>query len=248
MLHSSGSRVGPKVLPFLLFPILFSGVLSAQNEPEGAWGKLLQEHVTEEGCLDYEGVQEEGKLLDRALESLRAEMPEEGASDHERIAYWINVYNAFAIQLVLDHYPIESIRDIDRAFERTFIDIDGESYSLNDIEKRILLENFEDPRIHYAVNCASISCPPLRQEPYRAGTLDRQLEEQATRFVNDPSKNKLGKERVRISKLYDWYREDFTRNGSLVDHLNRYAEGVRIEADASLSFMEYDWGLNQNDR
>jgi hypothetical protein len=230
------------------FFLFIAPPLSGQGDPRTAWAELLREHVTEGGYVDYDGIRADRELLDRSLSSFKDEVPKEGASDKERIAYWIDVYNAFAIQLVLEHYPIGSIRDIDRAFERKFIELDGQEHSLNGIEKGILLDEFEDPRIHYAVNCASISCPPLRREPYRARVLDQQLEDQASRFINDPEKNELRKEAVRISELYDWYRDDFTRNGSLVDHLNRYAEGIRIDEEASLSFMEYDWGLNQNDR
>ncbi len=226
--------------------LLFSGVCSPSEGGSEPWKKLLKAHVDAKGFLDYEGVRKDRELLDRSLERLKKGAPGSDASEEERIAYWINAYNAFTIQLILEHYPVESINDIDRAFERKFISIDGKKYSLDGIEKGILLEEFDDPRIHYAVNCASVSCPPLRNEPYRAEELDRQLEDQARRFVNDSDKNLLKEDRVRISKLYDWYRKDFERNGSLIEHLNRYAEGVTIAPDARIEFMEYDWGLNES--
>lgn len=208
----------------------------------------MKRHVGEKGYVDYDGMEKDLPLLKKALASFRNGPPGPEAKEDERMAFWIDAYNAFAIKLVLDHRPLESIRDIDRAFDREFIDIGERSYSLNGIEKGILLEEFDEPKVHYAVNCASISCPPLRGEPYRSDILDRQLEDQAERFINDPSKNELKKDRVRISKLYDWYTEDFKRNGSLIEHLNRYAEGVKIRSDAEVAYKEYDWGLNQKDR
>ncbi|MFB6257504.1 MAG: DUF547 domain-containing protein [Flavobacteriales bacterium] len=242
-----------------LFLILLAGtLLGGGRSPSGsehspspekdAWERLLSDHVTDRGFVDYKGLKQDPSLLDKAIAQLKEEKPSKGAPRKERLAFWINAYNAFAIQLVLDHYPIESIRDIDRAFKRSFIRIDGAKYSLNSIEKGILLKEFDDPRIHYAVNCASISCPPLRGEPYRASELDEQLRDQAITFVNDPSKNRLKKDRVRISKIYDWYKGDFTKNGSLIGHLNEYAKDVRIEGEASIAYMEYDWGLNQKSR
>jgi hypothetical protein len=237
------------VIPFFLcFAFAFSGTKAPPGGGGSPWSKLLDRHVTEKGFVDYEGMKKDRDLLDQALKNIKEQTPGSASSREERIAYWINAYNAFTIELVLEHYPISSINDIEDPFDRKFIEIGGRTYSLNGIEKGILLKDFDDPRIHYAVNCASISCPPLRREPYRADDLDRQLKEQAKRFVNDPSKNRLKKGGVRISKLYDWYKEDFTSNGSLIEHLNRYAKGVKVRKDATIGYMAYDWGLNQKER
>ncbi len=236
-------------LTFLLFFLFGLRAESAPDQKDEPWASLLQRYVTADGFVDYKGLKENEKLLDRSLKKMQEKGPPgSSASANKRMAYWINAYNAFTIDLILEHYPVQSIRDIDNAFDRKFISISGKKYSLNGIEKGILLEEFDEPLVHYAVNCASVSCPPLRKEAYRADKLDQQLRDQAKRFINDPSKNRLKEDRVRVSKLYDWYEKDFTQNGTLIDHLNRYAEGVSISKDASMAFMEYDWGLNQKER
>lgn len=236
--------------PVLSLCVLFllTGSASMEHKPQkkGPWGVLLKKHVDENGFVDYEGFKRDRSTLDVALDRLRNGKPSASASDKEKIAYWINVYNAFTIDLILRNRPLESINDIEEPFDRKFIEIGKEKYSLNDVEKGILLEEFDDPRIHYAVNCASVSCPPLRAEPYRGMKLEEQLKDQAVRFVNDKEKNRLSKDRVRISKLYDWYRDDFTRKGSLVEHLDRYSKDVDISKDAEVDFLEYDWGLNES--
>ncbi len=229
-----------------LFPIAFLMILpSGRAQRYNVWDSVLERYVNEDGYVDYKGLQKKQSILDEALSEFRKRYKSPRASTNKELAYWINVYNAFAIDLVLEHYPVESIRDIDRAFEKKFIELGDERFSLDGIEKRIILKENEDPRVHYAINCASISCPPLRDEAYRGKKLDKQLTDQAIAFVNDPEKNRLKNERVRISKIYDWYEEDFTKNSSLIDHLNRYAEGVEIAPDAEVTFMEYDWDLNE---
>ncbi|MFB6259062.1 MAG: DUF547 domain-containing protein [Flavobacteriales bacterium] len=227
------------------FLALYALPVSTTAQRYSAWDSLLGHYVTNKGFVDYKELKKKEGLMEEVLAEFRDQYPGPEASSPKEVAYWINAYNAYAIDLVLEHYPIESIRDIDRAFEKKFIELGDKRFSLDGIEKGIILKENEDPRLHYAVNCASISCPPLRDEAYKGGRLDRQLKDQALDFINDPEKNRLKKERVRISKIYDWYRKDFTRNGSLIDHLNRYAKGVRIAPGAEVKYMEYDWGLNE---
>lgn len=235
-------------LDLLFFCFFFANIFvagSSNAQGFGSWESLLERFVTERGLVDYKGLKKNERVLEEVLSDLQEQYPGPKATSSKELAYWINAYNAFAIDRVLQHYPVESIRDIDRAFEKKFIELGKKRYSLNGIEKKIILKDSEDPRLHYAVNCASISCPPLRNEAYKGEKLEQQLNDQAFAFINNSERNKLKEDPVRISKIYDWYSEDFTEEGSLIDHIKRYAEGVDIPPDAELTYKKYDWGLNE---
>ena len=139
--------------------------------------------------------------------------------------------------------PLKSIKDIENPWGRKFISIEGKAYSLNDIENNILSPQFKDPRIHFAVNCASKSCPILQNRAFTAGNLESMLESATRAFVNDPRMNTLSVNEIQISNIFDWYKDDFTMKGSLVTFLNRYAK-VAISPGAKVSYKEYDWTLN----
>jgi hypothetical protein len=227
---------------------------SGSQKPDHApWTKLLKAHVTAEGMVDYEGMRADSPALQRYLDALAAHPPDTAAwSDHEQMAYWINAYNAYTVALILDHWPVESIKDIGPAiqipfvlspWDIKFIKIGGNEMDLNHIEHGILRKQFDDPRIHFAVNCASISCPPLRREAYTGAQLDEQLREQTVSFINNPSYNKISTDEVEISKLFSWYQGDFTTRGSLIDFLKEYSKKP-INNEAEVNYMTYDWSLN----
>lgn len=171
-------------------------------------------------------------------------------------AYWLNLYNAATVKLVLDHYPVASIRDIDISpglfasgpWDAELVTVKGEALSLNDIEHRILRPIWDDPRIHYGVNCASIGCPDLLAEPFTAATLDRQLDAAARAYVNDPRGVAIADGRVTVSRIYDWYIEDFGGDADgVVAHLSRHADPdlrQRLRAIGTLHDTAYDWSLN----
>ena len=176
---------------------------------------------------------------------------EQNWSKEEQLAYWINAYNAFTIKLILDHYPVKSIKEIggiipfvNSSWDIRFIHIENQTYDLNNLEHGILREHFEEPRIHFAINCASISCPSLRNEAYTAQNLEDQLNEQAIAFLNNPAKNKLEGDPIRVSRIFQWFRGDFVKNGNLVEFLNRYAP-TQIEAQVDVKYLKYDWRLNE---
>jgi hypothetical protein len=168
------------------------------------------------------------------------------------LAYWINAYNAFTIQLILRNYPLASIKDIagnipfvNTAWDLSFINIEGHQYDLNDIEHGIIRPNFDEPRIHFALVCAALSCPSLRNEAYTAQKLNSQLDEQARTFFNNPSKNEISSNSIQVSKLLDWYEGDFTKNGnSLIDYVNKYTS-TTIAPDAKVTYKDYNWSLNE---
>jgi len=195
----------------------------------------------------------------RALDAIIADLEATRISNYNRdqqLAYWINLYNAVMVQVVLDHYPVDSPREIDISpglfadgpWGRKLVTVEGEELSLDDIEHRILRPIWQDPRIHYAVNCAAIGCPDLRAEAYRAEDIDTQLDAQARAYVNDPRGVSVSNGKITVSKIYDWFIEDFGGTEDLVlDHLSRYAE---LELSEELSHIDkisdvaYDWSLN----
>ncbi|MEX2336721.1 MAG: DUF547 domain-containing protein [Fulvivirga sp.] len=218
------------------------------------WNELLNKNVDAQGMVDYEGFIRSKQQLQQYLDKLSNTPPDpETWSDAEQLAYWINAYNAFTVKLIIDNYPVESITalhptlnvpGLNTVWHKKFFKIGGQESSLDEIEHDILRKQFKDPRIHFAIVCASFSCPPLRQEAYNAQRLDSQLEEQAVRFINDPRRNKLSTSNVQLSKIFRWFREDFTRDGSLISFLNRYAN-TKLESDAKISYLDYDWKLNK---
>ena len=180
-----------------------------------------------------------------------------GWTREQRLAFWINAYNAFTIRLVLDHYPLSSIRSIGflplAAFRTKFIPLGAgrTRMSLNDIENKILRQQFQDARIHFAIVCASKSCPTLRSEAYRSSALDQQLDEAARAFLDDPSKNRWEpvSRTLYLSSIFTWFRDDFEREAkTLPAFVGRYLrQSDRAALDSGnvrVVFLDYDWSLN----
>ncbi|MFY9550572.1 MAG: DUF547 domain-containing protein, partial [Thermoanaerobaculia bacterium] len=203
------------------------------------------------GGFDYRGVTgQDRKRLAAYLSNLGDADPKAMTGD-ERKAFSINAYNAMAIAVVLDRYPVKSIRDIDGAFTAIRKKIGGEMLTLDEIENR--LRDTKDARIHFAIVCASKSCPPLASRSYTAAGLDAALDAQGRAFVNDPSKNAFDRkaDRIALSKIFDWNRKEFERDGgSLLKYVSRFVSEPALSrwvATRSLppEFLEYDWSLNQ---
>jgi hypothetical protein len=198
---------------------------------------------------------EDRRLLDGYVESLAA-TPISTFARPEQMAYWINLYNALTLQVVLDHYPTASIRDIDISpglfsdgpWGKKLVAIEGERVALDDIEHQILRPIWRDPRIHYAVNCASIGCPNLRPEPYQPAELDRQLDQAAIDFINHPRGVSLDGDRLQVSSIYDWFQADFggSEEGVLA-HLKAFAEpelAMSLDRRQKIDAFVYDRRLN----
>ena len=210
------------------------------------WNALLQTHVTNDGLVDYQGfVNDKTKLL-KLTNILSENTPNSSWTENQKKAYLINAYNAFTIQLILENYPVESIRNIGGAlsnvFKKDFIKFNGDMISLDDIEKGMLLP-IGDARVHFAVNCASFSCPKLLNKAYEPEILDQQLEESARYFVNSDL-NSISKGQAQLSKIFKWYKSDFeNENESLIDFINKYSE-VKLLSDADIDYLDYNWNLN----
>lgn len=240
--------------------VLFQHCLSEAPSKEGSlidnhdqWTTLLQKHIEEDGNVNYKGFVKDSIDLNAYLKQLTSNPPDENTwSETAQIAYWINVYNAFTVKLIVMHYPLESIKDIgsviqipfiNSPWDVKFIEINGKKLDLNNVEHSILRKKFNEPRIHFAINCASFSCPQLRREAFVATKLNEQLNEQAIDFVNDPQRNIISKESAELSKIFDWFKSDFTKESSLVTFLNKYSKR-KLEEGAKISFLDYDWSLN----
>lgn len=218
-----------------------------------AFDEILKKYVDDSGLVNYTGLKKDRSALRRYLSSLEQNAPNGQWSEDEKLAYWINAYNAYTLDLIVQHYPVESIKDIgskiqipfvNTAWDIKFIEIGGEKYDLNNIEHGIIRKEFEEPRIHFALVCAAVSCPKLRNEAYTAEKLDEQLTTAARNFLSDPSKNKISsKGQAQLSKIFSWYGGDFKKKSTLVEYLNKYS-AVQLAADADISYMEYDWALN----
>lgn len=242
-----------------MLPSCHAGVTSeaatVQTPPSHAqWDALLKKHVAPDGMVDYRGFIKDRQKLKTYLKLLQAGVPDPLAwSREEQLAYWINAYNAFTVKLIIDNYPLQSIKELNRKmaaptnktiWDKKFFTLAGQPFSLNMIEHGILRKEFIEPRIHFAINCASVSCPVLLNEAYTAVKLEQQLERQTRQFINDPSKNKLSAQNPEVSYIFNWFADDFIKNSNLIQFLNRYSK-TKINPNAKISFLEYDWNLNE---
>ncbi|GAB2950053.1 DUF547 domain-containing protein [Hymenobacter coalescens] len=219
-----------------------------------AYDRLLKKYVTPKGLVNYKAWQGDQQELNHYLEQLSKNPPAASWSKAEQMAYWINAYNAYTIKLILNHYPLESIKDIGSKIQIPFVttpwaaeffSIGGQKMSLDDIEHGTLRKQYNDPRIHFALVCASISCPRLRNEAYTAVKLNQQLDDQGRDFLRNPAKNKVGKESAQLSKYFDWYKGDWNQNGqSVAKWVNRYSTTPMLPT-AKITYLDYNWKLNE---
>lgn len=208
------------------------------------WDRLLQKHVSDEGHVNYKGFKTDKTEFYSYLNSLTETPPQDSWSKNETLSYWMNVYNAFTIKLILDHYPLNSIKEIDNPWNYRFIKIGDKWYTLNDVEHRII-RKMDEPRIHFALVCAAVSCPKLYNKAFTAKDLETDLVALTKGFLNDFSKNEIYENEIKLSKLFKWYGGDFKNNGnSLIDFLNQYTD-IAISDKAKKSYKDYNWNLNE---
>jgi hypothetical protein len=207
------------------------------------WDQLLQEYVSSTGEVDYLALKQEPSRLNQYLAQLTRNPVSDSWSRSQKLAYWINAYNAFTVKLIIDNYPVASIRDIQRPWARKFIELGHQKYSLNQIENDIVRPVFQEPRIHFALVCAAKSCPKLLNNAYRSDLLDQQLDDQTHYFLNESGKNQLAENHIQISKLFSWYGQDFKKQGSIIDFLNQHSN-IEIDSRAKVEYLPYDWSLN----
>lgn len=208
-----------------------------------SFNDLLKTYVSPAGNVDYNGFKANWGKLRNYIKLLGEQTPTDAWSQEEKLAYWMNAYNAMTIDLILRHYPLESIKDIKSPWDQRFWKLEDSWYNLNQIEHDIL-RKMGDARIHFGINCASFSCPPLFNEAFTAASVDNQLEKLTRKFINDSSRNTITAERVEVSKIFSWFAKDFKTEGSLIDYLNTYAT-TPISPSAKVRYKAYDWTLNK---
>ena len=207
------------------------------------WNQLLKKHVSDQGKVDYLGFKKDLTELNAYLDWLSNCKPSETWSKDQLMAFWINAYNALTIKLIVDRYPISSIKDIYSPWNIKVITIANKTLSLNNIENDIL-RKMGDPRIHFGIVCASISCPKLQNEAFNTQNTNRLLNKASKEFLADSTKNELTTDAAELSKIFKWFAKDFKQEGSLIDFLNKFAD-IRIASNATISFKDYNWGLNE---
>lgn len=223
----------------------------------GPWDAFLAAHLVagEDGVnrVDYGRADRAG--LERTV-ALLAGTDVDALARPAQMAYWINLYNALTVRVVIDHHPVASIQDIDISpglfasgpWDAPLVTVAGAELTLNDIEHRILRPLWRDPRVHYAVNCASIGCPNLAARAWRAATLDADLDAAARAYVNHPRGVAISGDKVTVSRIYDWFIEDFGGDeAGVIAHLSSHAEpelAARLAAIGRLDGTAYDWALN----
>ncbi|MDG1960260.1 MAG: DUF547 domain-containing protein [Candidatus Binatia bacterium] len=251
------------VLAAVMLPVEHSEAVEA---PFAAYGRLLGRYVApgevaglQTHLVDYQAWAADPDYP-QAIEALAAAKPPVGVPDREKIAFWINAYNFLAIKTVLDRYPMESIRDggnfIFPIWKKTAGKVGGADRSLDEIEHEILRGQFAEPRVHMALVCASLSCPDLRVEIYSGARLDGQLEDQSQRFLANRGKGlRPGKapDQAAVSSIFRWFENDFEAAGGVPAWILAHADAAtRAEVvglrDRGISYLEYDWSLNDRAR
>jgi len=237
-----------------------SGPVTAPDTfDHSAFTEILREVVDERGYVDYAALAADPAPLDAYLRRLAATDPA-NLSDDDRLAFWLNTYNAYTLKLIVDNYPVGSIRDVvggafvplvNTPFKVEFVTVGGEVMTLDGVEHGTIREEFDEPRIHFALVCAALSCPPLRAEAYVGDRLDAQLDEQARRFLTNEAKNRIpaDEDTIELSKIFSWFKGDFDGNDTALQaFLAPYFDGdvrAKLEQGAyDVDFLSYDWSLN----
>jgi len=204
---------------------------------------FLSSFVNAKGVVNYKGMLNKKAELVAYTEDLKNNYPASDDSKNSKLAYFMNAYNAFTLLLILENYPLASIMDLDggKPWDRKWIKLGQKTLSLNDIEHGILRKELKEPRVHFAVNCAAKSCPPLYNRAFTESNVQSLLEQRTKAFINDESQNSLTGKTLELSKIFDWYKEDF---GDLISYINKYRDS-KVPSDTKITFKEYDWKLNE---
>ena len=209
------------------------------------YARLLKKYVSSGGVkyAEWKANADDVKALQGVVDGIAA-APASTAKSKEQLAFHLNAYNAWILQEAVAKYPTKSVKDLAFTFFLTNrLTVAGTKMSFNKLEKDIIRPRFAEPRIHFALNCASRSCPPLRSEPYDPAKLDAQLDDQARIYVNSPLGVQPEGDGAALSKIFDWYKEDFGGDAAVAAFLKKYRGG---KADfKKISYQNYDWGLNE---
>lgn len=226
--------------------LFYLGVLTAAAQDTDKFfadaGAFFSENVAN-GRVDYKSIHSSPEKLNELLS--QAKNIRVSKSDVKVYqAFWINTYNLLVIKGIIDNYPTKSPLDISGFFDKTKYDVDGTSITINDIENKKLRAAIGDARYHFVLVCGAKGCPPLISIAYKPDSLEKQLQQQAVRALNDSSFIRVSKGKVAVSEIFKWYKEDFITDGkNEIDFLNRFRKD-QVSGDSKLSYYSYDWSLN----
>lgn len=249
---------------FILVSMGMGEAQAAYDHQYTHWQEVLRVH-THEGRVNYKVLKENDNELKASIHAIESisKADFESFNIKQKKAFWINAYNVSVIKTIVDHYPIKrgfslkaisspsnSIQQIANVWDKPVLHVRGKDLSLNDIENKILRPEFKDPRIHFAIVCASIGCPVIRSEPFTADDLDRQLSEQIRLFLSDPLKARYDKIKdvLYLSPIFKWFKADFQQAGGVVAFIKNYASAGLfdgISERTQIQWLGYDWNLNE---
>ncbi|MBU2995480.1 DUF547 domain-containing protein [Cellulophaga baltica] len=209
-----------------------------------SWNTLSKKYINQNGDVNYKAFKKDEAKLDAYLQYLASNAPSKDWSKNEKLAYYINLYNAGTVKLILKNYPVKSIKDISKPWDKEWLKVGNKTFSLGQIEHEVL-RKMNEPRIHFAINCASYSCPKLSNEAYTATNTQAKLKQATIDFVNDKKRNIITPNKVQLSAIFKWFKDDFTKNGSVIDFIKPYAK-TKIESKVKISYLTYDWSLNES--
>lgn len=224
----------------------WSNLMTAQSTKDNLhsnWNTLLKTYVDEDGNVDYKNLKSCSPKIVSYIELLGHNVPTSDWSKNEKLAFYINLYNAGTVKLILDNYPLKSIKNISRAWDKEWLKVGEQILSLGDIEHKIL-RKMQEPRIHFAINCASYSCPKLKNEAFLTSRMEEQLETATRSFINDSKRNKIDASEVELSKIFKWFKKDFTSKSSLLDFIKPYTS-IEFTKQTDINYLDYNWSLNE---
>jgi hypothetical protein len=231
------------ITAFLILLSTFN--VNSNNEliDHSSWNNLLKKHVTIDGKVNYKGFKADENELKDYINYLGTHSPHDTWTKEEQLAYWINAYNALTVDLIIRHYPVKSIKYIKNPWEQRLWKLGDKWHNLDEIEHQIL-RKMNEPRIHFAIVCASFSCPKLQNEAFEASKIEEQLSKVAKEFLSDTNRNEISENSLKLSKIFQWFSKDFKQNGSVVDFINIYTD-IDITPKAKISYKNYNWDLNE---
>lgn len=233
------------VLAFLLV----SGLSFASDKPDHSiLDRFLQRYVSTSGKVDYKGMRTQMDTLDSYIMELRNTYPASDWSRNEKKAYYINAYNAYTLKLVLVKYPLSSVKDAKFSGKDIWtvrlVKLGTKTFNLSQVENDIL-RKMGDARIHFAINCASYSCPRIWNHAFTADNVSGRMTKLTKEYINNPKHNIITAKKIKISQIFEWYKEDFVKEGqTLIQYLNKYSK-VQINEDAKVEYLPYNWSLNE---
>ncbi len=238
----------------LVLTVLSRGQAAEFDQSHSVFGPVLKAYV-KDARVNYSALKSQPQELDRYLAQVAAVSEPEFKrwNEKQQIAFLINAYNAYTLRLIVDHYPVKSIKDIGGVFsgpwDQPIVHLFGRTLTLNTVEHKMLRKDYSEPRIHFALVCAANGCPPLRSEPFVTTRLDEQLDDQARQFLADARKNRVAasERTVYHSPIFKWYGEDFEKkSGSVLKALQPYWPATnRPVGDFKIRYTDYDWSLNE---